>query len=72
MLDIQLLILNEKEKKMNDVDIIMYVLSFFIGLLFMFLSFTIEVKYIGIILFLLWLIINYFINFRDNYREVKI
>ena len=67
MLDIQLLILNEKEKKMNDVDIIMYVLSFFIGLLFMFLSFTIEVKYIGIILFLLWLIINYFINFRDNY-----
>jgi len=27
---------------MNDVDIIMYVLSFFIGLLFMFLSFTIN------------------------------
>mgnify|MGYP000914357167 FL=1 len=67
MLDIQLLILNRKEKKMNDVDIIMYVLSFFIGLLFMFLSFTINVKNIGIILFLLWLIINYFINFRDNY-----
>ena len=57
---------------MNDVDIIMYVLSFFIGLLFMFLSFTINVKNIRIILFLLWLIINYFINFRDNYWEVKI